>query len=394
MSSWKARPRLIVTLCLFSLLLYAARSRASEATYVSFQVPGSMGTYPMSVNNSMAVTGYYYASSTLVRGFVRQADGTFSTFDAVGSAYTEPEGINDAGEITGYYLADLGLGLVPHGFLRYADGRIITFGPPCVNVCNTSQPVSIDSFGNAAGTYSYAALGLAGGFTRIRSGSFTNSGSGLGAQFGLVDTNINDSGTVAGFYAPTTGGIASFIEDAHGYLTGGILVPAPDSNAPYTGFEATVAEGINAGGALVGWYAGCNNPCTANPLETGGFVLSPHGEFTLFSPPGALVIVPRPNYPTVQRGVGPIVSGSATAAPHRLSINQPGSITGSYTDTAGAQHGFVRNPYGTITSFDPPRGHQTTATSINDDGVITGTYLWVGANQPPVGFLRIPYPQP
>jgi hypothetical protein len=26
---------------------------------------------------------------------------------------------------------------------------------------------------------------------------------------------------------------------------------------------------------------------------------------------------------------------------------------------------FVRDPYGTITSFDPPRGTQTTATSIN-----------------------------
>jgi len=104
------------------------------------------------VTPHLDVSGYYYASPTVVRGFVRQADGTFTTFDAVGSTWTEPESINDAGEITGYYLADLGLGLVPHGFLRYADGHIITFGPPCVNVCNTSQPVSIGSFGDAAGT--------------------------------------------------------------------------------------------------------------------------------------------------------------------------------------------------------------------------------------------------
>jgi hypothetical protein len=73
-----------------------------------------------------------------------------------------------------------------------------------------------------------------------------------------------------------------------------------------------------------------------------------------------------------------------------LSIDQAGDITGSYTDSAGVQHGFVRNPYGTLTSFDPPEGKQTTATSINDGGAIAGFYQYNAGGGHPVGFIRVP----
>jgi hypothetical protein len=49
-------------------------------------------------------------------------------------------------------------------------------------------------------------------------------------------------------------------------------------------------------------------------------------------------------------------------------------------------------PYGTITSFDPPRGKQTTATCINDSGVIAGSYYYDWNNQIAEGFLRVPQP--
>jgi uncharacterized membrane protein len=73
-----------------------------------------------------------------------------------------------------------------------------------------------------------------------------------------------------------------------------------------------------------------------------------------------------------------------------LSMNSEGTITGSYENTEGIEHAFVRNPYGTITSFDPPRGVQTTATSINDNGVIAGSYYYNLDSQNAQGFLRIP----
>jgi len=113
-------------------------------------------------------------------------------------------------------------------------------------------------------------------------------------------------------------------------------------------------------------------------------VRSPQGVFTRFNPPGTIVTLPDEP--------GLVFGDESFTAPHRLSINQEGSITGSYVDADGAQHGFVRNPYGTITSFDPPKGKQTTATSINDSGVIAGSYFYDWNNQIAEGFLRVPQP--
>jgi hypothetical protein len=35
------------------------------STLVSFLLPGALGTYPMSINASMTVTGYYYVTPTV-----------------------------------------------------------------------------------------------------------------------------------------------------------------------------------------------------------------------------------------------------------------------------------------------------------------------------------------
>src|ERR1700691_6547143 len=56
-----------------------------EATYISFSVPGALGTYPTGINASMEVTGYYNISPTAARGFLREADGTITTFDVAGA---------------------------------------------------------------------------------------------------------------------------------------------------------------------------------------------------------------------------------------------------------------------------------------------------------------------
>jgi hypothetical protein len=121
---------LVATLCALSPLFCTAQEPAvtNEVSYLSFEVPGALGTYPMSINNSMTVTGYYYVSPTVTRGFLRDADGAITTFDVLGGVWTEPESINDAGEITGFYEVVAG---VPQSFIRYADGQIVTFNPPC-----------------------------------------------------------------------------------------------------------------------------------------------------------------------------------------------------------------------------------------------------------------------
>jgi hypothetical protein len=146
--------------------------------------------------------------------------------------------------------------------------------------------------------------------------------------------------------------------------------------------ETTIAESINDDGTIAGWYGVCLDNCVNR--ESGGFVRSPEGVFTLFNPPGTLVIPPGTDL------FNPGNTGQSLKAPRTLSINLQSAVTGSYTDAAGAQHGFVRNPYGTITSFDPPRGRQTTATGMNDGGVIAGWYFYDWNAGTAQGFLRVP----
>ena len=371
----KSRYCLFVTLCLLCLLSCAAQEPVvnGEASYLSFQVPGALGTYPMSINDSMAVTGYYYVSSTVTRGFLRDADGAITTFDVSGGVWTEPESINAAGDITGFYEAVAG---VPQGFLRYADGRIITFDPPCNGVCHVAVPVGINAFEEIAGNYPFLAAGASAGFRRSRAGDFTTIRYSQGAEYPTTVSGLNSSGTIVGSFSDFDYAVntTSFLLHPDGFS---IQFSVPlDEGYDY---ETTIAEGINADGVIAGWYGVCFDSCAKK--SSGGFVRSPAGEFTVFNPPGTLVTQPE---------LGPVFSGESLSAPHRLSINQAGDITGSYTDAKGAQHGFVRNPYGTITSFDPPKGRQTTATSINDDGVIAGSYYYDWNARIAEGFLRVP----
>jgi hypothetical protein len=371
----KIRHYLAATLCMLSPLFCAAQEPAvsNEVSYVSFQVPGALGTFPMSINSTMAVTGYYYVSPMVTRGFLRQADGAITTFDVPGGVSTEPLSINAAGDVTGIVL----VGNFSFGFIRYADGRIVTFE----NVSATAQalPVSINAFGEVAGNYRNVQNSST-GFTRSRAGEFTTLEYG-GSFNATVVTGLNDSGTVVGYFAKDLSVVstASFISQPDGFSTQ-FVVPVDVGN---DGILATAAQSINADGTIAGWYSAVMSSQPGAIATTGGFVRSPQGIFTLFNPPGTIVTSPRSVFP-LDRG--------SLSAPQQLSINQAGDIAGSYTDAAGVQHGFVRNPYGTITSFDPPRGGQTTATSINDSGLIAGYYFYDWNNHVAQGFLRLPKP--
>jgi hypothetical protein len=71
-----------------------------------------------------------------------------------------------------------------------------------------------------------------------------------------------------------------------------------------------------------------------------------------------------------------------------LSINAGGAITGYYNESNLVLHGFVREPNGTIASFDPPDSTSTKAVSINATGTIAGYYQ--AANMSVHGFMRRP----
>ena len=360
---------MVAALCVLGPLTCVAHAGSinGDATYVSFSVPSSLGTYPMSINASMTVTGYYNVSPTQARGFLREPDGTITTFNIPGAVLTIPESINANGDVTGFYTLPTGMA---QGFLRYAAGRTVTFYPPAPAVDPPpapvgpmeAQPISINDYDDIAGNYSVD--NTFNGFARSSSGVYDD----ILLDRGTGATAINANGAVVGYNAEGEGVYDGYVWHPDGW-SALLVVPNPPHSTPDC-FTSTFPEGINAPGTIVGWF---NTRC--DPVNT-GFVLSPSGVYTSFQVPGALVASPMFNYTSTD--------------PHWLSIDQAGDVTGSYIDTRGAQHGFVRNPYGTVTSFDPPEGKQTTATSICDGGAIAGFYQYDAGGGPPVAFIRVP----
>jgi hypothetical protein len=392
-------PRFMVAaLCLFGPLTCVAHGGSinGEATYISFSVPGALGTYPMSINASMEVTGYYnvaHVTPTYLRGFVRAADGAITTFDVgvpfgieEGTVWTVPESINAAGDITGFYQyppvgppGDTWGEIAPvEGFLRYADGHTIDIAPNesvggdpgGEDFLPIAQPVSINDLDEVVGNAPY--LNPISVFTWSVGGLYGVYKDGISFNKLTLATAINASGSVVGFSGSTSTPARGFVLPPDGVAAPvNVPSPAPQSCAA----DGTFPEGINAGGTIAGWYVSSTDNCT--PANTGGFVMSPDGVFSLFQPPGMLLALPVGGF------------GGSLLAPHSISIDQAGDVTGSYTDAGGVEHGFVRNPYGTLTTFDPPEGNQTTATSIADGGLVAGYYQHHSGG-PAVGFIRVP----
>jgi hypothetical protein len=93
------------------------------------------------------------------------------------------------------------------------------------------------------------------------------------------------------------------------------------------------------------------------------------------------------NHGFVRSPQGTFTTFDVGEAMWNLSINNGGAVAGTYRDANGSSHGFVRSALGMITSFNVPGGLGITAVRINDLGVITGNYSTGGRT---LGFLRVP----
>lgn len=78
------------------------------------------------------------------------------------------------------------------------------------------------------------------------------------------------------------------------------------------------------------------------------------------------------------------VRGSTGTFPQ--AINDFATVTGDYLDSSGRQHGFVRDIWGKVVTFDPPDSTLTAPTSINEEGTVAGYYA--DAKQVQHGFVR------
>jgi len=306
-------------------------------------------------------------------GFLRQADGTLISFDAPSGVNTDrvttgATGINATGQISGYvYPATYAY----ESFLRQADGSFEVFFSLC-----------FPSMGDRLTTSLALPMGLP---------------TGLQPHEGMFATGMNDSGQITGVCAPGFSRFSqSFLWQPDGTLT---IFSVPTSGV---GEPSTRAQAINSRGQITGVYC-----CDTTTFNRHAFLREPDGTLTIFDTPSFNGQFTTP-IPTAINAKGQITgytcltsfdwtcasdSGGADqgflrqpdgsiamfAVPNSIStqpaaINPKGEITGVYVDASNIYHGFLRGKDGTITTFDVANALNTNPTGINAEGDITGWY--------------------
>ena len=113
---------------------------------------------------------------------------------------------------------------------------------------------------------------------------------------------------------------------------------------------------INASGAISGYYIDSTS-------VQHGFVRSSSGTYTAIDPTGVGTCVNNDN-------------GSKFGGTTASGIDAAGDVAGTYLDASCAQHGFIRNASGTITSFNVPGAASSPCTTNGGSGQkICGTFL-------------------
>jgi uncharacterized membrane protein len=303
------------------------------------------------------------------------------TFEAPGADTTPgdfngtyPSGINALGAITGSYQDTTSL---YHGFLRSPEGKFTTFEAPGASTApfEGTTPEAINDLGAITGYYADA-NGFYHGFLRSPEGNFTTFDvPGVGG-YGSFPIGINLEGAVVGYYTDSNYSFYAFLRGPDGKFTTWVG-PGECTGNGSEGCYGSAATNINAFGTIAGGFEDNRGNFVGH-----GLIRRPDGTLTTFNAPGA--------------GTG---SYQGTGCPGcALGLNQLGAIAGIYSDANSVNHGFLRSPDGTFTTFDAPGAgtgsYEGTGcpsdcpTSLNDLGAITGVYI--DANFVYHGYLRSP----
>jgi hypothetical protein len=350
-------------------------AQGANSKIISFSAPGAdttagsfNGTWPHSINNLGVTAGTYYDVNGMPHGFLRSPSGQFTAIDVAGAdGGTDVAGINDLGAVTGSYYDVDG---VAHGFLRSPGGTITAFDAPGGGGFG-AIPKSLNLEGVIVGYYADANSVIR-GFVRYPSGEFTtfagpgacNSDNSTGC-YGSGASNINVFGTFAAGYNDVNFVHHGLVRTVLGKLTRFDVPGAGTDTSQGTGCPGC-SLGLNQSGTIAGIYIDMN-------YVFHGFLRSPEGQFRKFDVPGA----GTDSY-----------QGTGCFSDCPTSLNDWGTITGSYVDANYVQHGFLRGPAGKLATIDPSGSIATQPEGLNDFGVVTGTY--VDANNVLRGFVRIP----
>ena len=201
-----------------------------------------------------------------------------------------------------------------HGYLRTTDGKITTIDAPGAQ--GQGGAIPFPAVGTTPGTYAVAG---------------------------------DACGMVAGYYTDARNVAHGYLRAVDGTLT---TFDVPGAGTGY--LQGTFAGNMSMSGEVIaGDYVDATGMYH-------GFVRAGNGTVTEFDVPAA--------------AKGP---GLGTTTFWAQCVNPAGAVTGVYFDQNGAAHGYVRNPDGTITTFDAPgagtgSGLGTWVWAINPAGTTAG----------------------
>ena len=169
--------------------------RSRKGRFTDVNVPGSVVTGPLRINDRRQVVGIYADAGGAVHGFLGD-DGQFATIDVPGATATVVLGINNRGQTVGSYVD---AGGAYHGFLRERDGDVTTLpeAPGAEPTMGGTQPAMINDRGQIVGV-AYDAKGGSRGFLLDR-GRFTLLDGTRGATYTRA-LDIDNRGRIVGDY--------------------------------------------------------------------------------------------------------------------------------------------------------------------------------------------------
>jgi probable HAF family extracellular repeat protein len=264
--------------------------------FTTIDVPGSVFTSPVKLNNDGLVSGSFNDGAGNTHGFLWD-NGTIMVLDAPGATSTFANGNNDRGVVAGGYIVSA----VRHAALYSVHHQTWTQLPDIAGMPNTGA-VEINNKGICLGSSGGADwANCVGWIWDGKSYSFFSApGASAAAWAGTAPQGINELGQAIGTWVDDLGA-------NHGFLKDGPTITTFD----IPGVDGTVPCSINNEGDIAGYYY-------FNDGEAYGFILHK----------GRFVTVGYPNS---------TLSGMS-------SINDRGELSGIYQDSSGNWHGFVAMP--------------------------------------------------
>lgn len=228
---------------LFALTIALVLSTSAWAQNYSFTTvndpSGSSAPFTqlLGINNNMVIAGYHIFTNN--KGFVLNLPANFTSENYPNSTMTQVIGINNSLTTSGFYVDNGG---ATHGFTHTSNGTYTNVDFPGTPF---NQLLSQNDLKQAAGYYSLSADNTTPDFPYVydEAGGVFEVITIPGAVGGAQATGINNSGEVCGFFIDSN-------QVNHGWLlNAGIFV-----QLDYPGSTFTQALGLNNRGRVVGTY--------------------------------------------------------------------------------------------------------------------------------------------